>query len=207
MQRMTQGENAPDDGRLEAALAAEGDAPRLAFLVGLALLLGTLTALVGVDVADDARSGGSHAHIAVELLIIAVALAGAITLVVHLVQVRRRAHVLQGRLRQAQTEAERFREESRGHLQGLAVAIDRQLSRWSSSVAEREVALLLLKGLSHKEIAAVRGTSERTVRGQALALYRKAGLSGRAQLAAFFLEDLLIPAPPGPDSDPGPTTP
>ena len=52
----------------------------------------------------------------------------------------------------------------------------------------------MLKGLSFKEIAPVRGTSERTVRQQALAVYAKAGLAGRAELAAFFLEDLLVPA-------------
>jgi DNA-binding CsgD family transcriptional regulator len=205
MQRMTQGGNAPDDGRLAVSLAEDGDAPRPALLGGLALLLGTVTALVGVDVADDAHSGGSHGHIAIELLIMAAALAGAITLVVYLFQLRRRTHVLQGRLRQAETEAERFREESRSHLQGLAVAIDGQLARWSFSEAEREVALLLLKGLSHKEIATIRGTSERTVRGQALGLYRKAGLSGRAELAAFFLEDLLVPTPPGPGAAGGST--
>ena len=72
-----------------------------------------------------------------------------------------------------------------------------QFERWELSPAECEVGLLLLKGLSHKEVAATRDTSERTVRQQALAVYRKAGLSGRAELAAFFLEDLLLPrAPP-----------
>lgn len=75
------------------------------------------------------------------------------------------------------------------------MAIDRQFERWGLFAAEREVALLLLKGLSHKEVASARETSERTVRQQALAVYRKAGLSGRAELAAFFLEDLLLPAP------------
>jgi DNA-binding NarL/FixJ family response regulator len=54
------------------------------------------------------------------------------------------------------------------------------------------VALLLLKGLSFKEIAQVRNASERTVRQQALAVYAKSGLGGRAELAAFFLEDLLV---------------
>jgi DNA-binding NarL/FixJ family response regulator len=55
------------------------------------------------------------------------------------------------------------------------------------------VALLLLKGLSHKEVAGLREVSETTVRQQARAIYRKAGLSGRHDLAAFFLEDLLGP--------------
>jgi len=53
--------------------------------------------------------------------------------------------------------------------------------------------MLLLKGLGHREVAQVRGTSERTARQQALSIYRKAGLSGRAELSAFFLEDLLPP--------------
>jgi DNA-binding CsgD family transcriptional regulator len=78
-------------------------------------------------------------------------------------------------------------------LQGLGEAIDRQFDRWGLTPAEREVALLQLKGLRHKAIAELRRTSERTVRQQALAVYRKSGLAGRSDLAAFFLEDLLLP--------------
>jgi hypothetical protein len=51
----------------------------------------------------------------------------------------------------------------------------------------------LLKGLSHKEIAEVRSITEVIARQQARAVYKKAGLSGRNDLAAFFLEDLLLP--------------
>jgi DNA-binding NarL/FixJ family response regulator len=50
---------------------------------------------------------------------------------------------------------------------------------------------LLLKGLSHKEIANLRSTSEATIRQQAASIYQKSSLSGRAALSAFFLEDLL----------------
>ncbi len=53
---------------------------------------------------------------------------------------------------------------------------------------------MLLKGLSHKEISEIRSTSETTIRQQALAVYRKSGLRSRAELSAFFLEDLLLPA-------------
>jgi len=93
----------------------------------------------------------------------------------------------------ARVQGQRWRSEARTLLQGLGEAIDAQFSRWNLTAAEREVALLLLKGLSHQEIAAVRTTSERTVREQARAVYSKAGLSGRATLSAFFLEDLLAP--------------
>ncbi|HEY5618378.1 MAG TPA: LuxR C-terminal-related transcriptional regulator [Vicinamibacterales bacterium] len=93
----------------------------------------------------------------------------------------------------ARIQGERWRSEARTLLNGLGEAIDAQFSRWNLTEAEREVALLLLKGLSLKEIAAVRASTERTVRAQARSLYSKAGLTGRAALSAFFLEDLLAP--------------
>jgi DNA-binding CsgD family transcriptional regulator len=93
----------------------------------------------------------------------------------------------------ARAQGQRWRNEARGLLSGLGEAIEAQFSRWNLTEAEREVALLLLKGLSHREIATVRAVSERTVREQARSIYAKAGLTGRAALSAFFLEDLLAP--------------
>jgi DNA-binding CsgD family transcriptional regulator len=93
----------------------------------------------------------------------------------------------------ARMQGQRWRSEARTLLNGLGDAIDTQFSRWNLTEAEREVALLLLKGLSLKDIAAIRASTERTVRAQARSLYSKAGLTGRAALSAFFLEDLLAP--------------
>ncbi len=76
----------------------------------------------------------------------------------------------------------------------MARAIDQQLTKWNLTVAEKEVAFLLLKGLSLKEVADVRKTTEKTARVQSMAIYSKAGISGRSELSAFFLEDLLLPA-------------
>jgi DNA-binding CsgD family transcriptional regulator len=61
------------------------------------------------------------------------------------------------------------------------------------TAAEREVGLLILKGLSHKEIAALRSTSEATVRQQSQSIYRKADLPGKTAFCAYFLEDLFVP--------------
>jgi DNA-binding CsgD family transcriptional regulator len=93
----------------------------------------------------------------------------------------------------ARLQGQRWRADSRSLLDGLGKAIEVQFSRWSLTEAEREVALLLLKGLSTKEISAVRAVSVRTVHEQARSIYSKAGLTGRAALSAFFLEDLLAP--------------
>lgn len=93
----------------------------------------------------------------------------------------------------ARAQGQRWRAEARTYLDGLGEAIEAQFARWNLTEAEREVALLLLKGLSHKEVATVRAVSERTVREQARSIYAKSGLTGRASLSAFFLEDLLAP--------------
>ena len=91
-------------------------------------------------------------------------------------------------------ETSRWKREAGDLLAGLGVAIDAQFERWVLSPAEREVALLMLKGLSHKEIASIRHVGEATVRQQAQGIYRKSGLANRNDLAAFFLEDLLLPS-------------
>lgn len=91
----------------------------------------------------------------------------------------------------AAADAARWRAEAAGAARGLRGHIDRQFALWKLSPAEQEIALLLLKGLSLQEVADVRGTSERTVRQQAAAVYQKAAVANRAELSAWFLEDLL----------------
>lgn len=93
-------------------------------------------------------------------------------------------------------ESLRWREAARAHVKGLSQAIAAQFDTWALTEAEADVAALMLKGLAHKEIAALRTCSEATVRQHATAVYRKSNLSNRAQLTAFFLEDLLPPAGP-----------
>lgn len=92
-----------------------------------------------------------------------------------------------------QAERDAWQASAEQALAGLGAAIDRQFETWGFTPAEREVALQVLKGLSHKEIAGATERSERTVRQHAAAAYRKAGLDGRAALAAFFLEGLMLP--------------
>ena len=94
--------------------------------------------------------------------------------------------------RDAAHEAERraWQAGAASALENLSAAIDRQFDAWQLTPAEREVARLLLKGHGHKQVAALTGRSERTVRQHAVSVYQKAGLSGRSELAAYFLEGL-----------------
>lgn len=68
---------------------------------------------------------------------------------------------------------------------------------WGLTPAERDVALFSIKGLSQAEIAALRETSQGTVKAQSNAIYRKAGVNSRAQLLSLFIDDLMGEALPG----------
>jgi DNA-binding CsgD family transcriptional regulator len=96
-------------------------------------------------------------------------------------------------LETARAEGNGWRSKVRSHLAGLKAGMDQQFEDWGMTAAEREVGLLMLKGLSHKEIAGLRATTEATVRQQAQAIYRKAKLPGKTAFSAYFLEDLFSP--------------
>lgn len=166
----------------------------------LVALFVLMAALVAADLITDLRERTTLAHVLLELLVVAIGFAAAAGIALRLRRASRRAQELRARatelaasLRASEEQAARWRVEASELIAGLSAAMDAQFDRWALSPAEQEIARLLLKGLSHKEIAVVRSVNETTVRQQARSLYRKAGLSGRNDLAAFFLEDLLAP--------------
>lgn len=152
--------------------------------------------LVSIKQADG---GGSKIlnNILARRYVWAVALAALSVLLIILVLFQRsRAHHreegLQHAFEKATGEANLLTEELEKAIAGIHAQIEQEFDKWNLTIAEREIALLLLKGLRLKEIADARGTSERTVRQQAQAVYKKAGLEGRSELAAFFIEDFML---------------
>lgn len=158
----------------------------------VAILLGTAL-FVGADLITDSREGVRWWHLAAEASVALAALGGVVFLLRGSFALKRslEAEVLKSGALAA--EAEQWRSQAKAHVAGLAQEIERQLSSWKLTASEKEVAFLLLKGLSLKEIAEIRKTSEKTTRAQSTAIYEKSGLAGRSELSAFFLEDLLLP--------------
>ena len=189
-------------------MAAAPLTPDGRLITGALLAFVAIAALAAIDLATDLRGGTTVGHVLVEASVALVGLAGAAYMLRRLIEVIRRERASRAeaaelaarldstaaRLAESQAEAARWRTEAGDLLRGLGAALDQQFEHWGLSPAEKEVALLLLKGLSHKEVAEVRSITEATARQQARAVYKKAGLSGRNDLAAFFLEDLLLPA-------------
>jgi putative tricarboxylic transport membrane protein len=87
--------------------------------------------------------------------------------------------------------AEMINSGSGKNLADVTKHIETEFSRWTLSDTEKDIAWLILKGFSFLEIAEMRNRSERTIRQQAGAIYAKSGLRSRAELSAFFLEDLF----------------
>jgi len=149
--------------------------------------------MVGFDLFTDSKEGVVIWHVAVEGSIALIALFGVFYVLRGTFELKHRLEKEITNFTEYKKEAELWKAESRKYLDGLSKAIDQQLSKWKLSTAEKEVAFLLLKGMSLKEIAEIRHTAEKTARTQSIAIYSKAGLAGRSELSAFFLEDLLVP--------------
>ena len=135
-------------------------------------------------------------HVIFETLMIAGAVAMATTLWLGWWRSAHSTISLRKSLEAQRLERDAWKASAEAALDGLGRAIDAQFTSWHLTPTEREVALMLLEGYGHKEIAALTARSERTVRQHAGVVYDKAGIAGRAELAAFFLNDLMAPKKP-----------
>lgn len=160
----------------------------------LTALLLAIVVFGAVDLVLDGPEVWQGIHGPLELAYIALCLGSIAFLWRGWVLTRRELRHAEASRDASRRERDEWRRRATTILRGLGEEIDTQFGRWSLTPKEREVALLLLKGFHHREAAQLLGRSERTVRQQAVSVYRKSGLGGRAELSAFFLEDLLLPS-------------
>lgn len=162
----------------------------LALIVSLAVVGGV------TDLLLDRPASFLTPHVLFEVTLILIGLGTSVYLVRGWVEARSSLTEARRSLAERQAERDTWRANAEKVLQGLGQEVGRQFDEWALSPAEREVALMLLKGFSLKQIAALSVRSERTVRQHAVAVYEKSGLAGRAELSGFFLGDVLLPPPP-----------
>ena len=109
--------------------------------------------------------------------ILVAAIAATASVVLDTRELKAERHGLIKDLNRVRRESDVWRDAARVHVEGLGNAIRKQFQSWKLSEGESDVALLMLKGLTFKEIAGMRGSLETTVRQQAVSVYRKSGLS------------------------------
>ncbi|TNF60281.1 MAG: LuxR family transcriptional regulator [Rhodobacteraceae bacterium] len=152
---------------------------RATVLAGL-ILVQALCALFFIgDVIEDFRLLGDpdNPHLLLEALAALALIGGVIFLMIE----------LRGLLARM-SDMETGLEIARGH---LAEVIARFFDDWSLTAAERDVALMILKGLDNDTIAQVRKTAPGTVRAQTTSIYAKSNTDGRAQFISLIVEELL----------------
>ena len=136
------------------------------------------------DVEDVASLFGDP-HSLLELLATTVLLIGTFVEWQYLAQLLRR-----------QARTERALNVAAGELNDL---IEQYFRDWGLTPSEADVAMFALKGVSIPDIAELRGSKEGTIKAHLNGIYRKAGVSGRAQLLSLLVEDLMA-APLGEQS-------
>lgn len=162
--------------------------------LAISAILVFIAVLTFIDIYNDYLDGVALRHISIETIVGLTALAGVYYLIKSHIAMQHTVEKEKRFSNELNLEAQKWKHVSKTYLDGLSAEINKQLDKWELTEAEKRIAFLLLKGLSIKEIADLRKTSEKTVRTQANSIYSKSGLPGRSALSAFFLEDLLPPS-------------
>lgn len=164
-----------------------GRAGRAAFLSVLLAVQSLAATFFLIDIAEDI--GGwqllpsADLHYAIELGAVVTLVAGIGLTAVEMRRVMARQARMEQQLRIAA-----------GAFQEL---LEEHFTEWRLTPAERDVALMAIKGLSIAEIAALRRTRTGTVKAQCAAVYAKARVTGRPQLLSLFIDELMGDPLPG----------
>lgn len=158
---------------------------RGAVFLGAAVLLGCI-AFFGFDVVADlvehglkgtSYTVGELLHLVFEMLAVAGLGYAAITL---------RAY-----LRLSRAEAERSKETIHMLRGNFDEVLHDKFEAWGLTNAERDVTLLIIRGLSVADIAAARKTAQGTIKAQSTSIFRKIGVGSKTELMSAIIDEFL----------------
>jgi len=157
----------------------------------IAAMLFIIMVLNSLDVLTDIKLGVPMWHIIEESFIVLMSAVGAIYLTLDIQKRSKQLESLAGNLDISQQHILNMNKKMELARKEYSQVIHQQFYAWNLTESEQQVGLLLLKGLSFKEIAVVRNTKEKTVRQQASTIYTKSKLEGRHEFSAWFLESFF----------------
>ena len=151
------------------------------FLAAAALQIGC-GAVFGLDVLVEIRDMTPHRWVETAS-VIALAIGGILSLREYWSLHRHSVEVVK--------RNDRVEQELRAASGAFQDVITQHFDRWELTEAERAVALLSIKGASIAEIAVMRATREGTIKALNSSIYRKSGVSSRAELISVVIEELI----------------
>ena len=163
------------------------------FLLGIFfIIMGIYTSYEVYDELQDLMANNETIwHVSIEILVVLFTFSGLVYFIYIINEQSKRQKALEVNLVKVKKDLEGSNIKLQDGKKEYQKVIQWQFSEWKLSPSEKEVALLILKGLSLKDIASCRSTHEKTVRKQASAIYEKSKLGGRHELSAWFFEDML----------------
>ena len=147
-----------------------------------------MTVVAVIDLSFHFVAEGLSLHVVLEGTVVFFALA---TLVRLWFVFTRRLRDARQAAAEARGELDTFRKRHSSAIEQMRAAIHSQFDRWALTPGERRIAEALIRGHSIRQIAAGQSKQEQTVRNQAASVYAKSGMTGRSDLGAFFLTDIL----------------
>lgn len=94
-------------------------------------------------------------------------------------------------LRQLLTRQDQLEDQIKVASGAFTEVMEARFKDWSLTSAERQIAILAIKGFSIAEMAELRDTKQGTIKAQCASVYKKADVAGRLQLLSIFLDDLM----------------
>lgn len=155
------------------------------------IILTAYTAFEVYDELSDLDKGESPLTIWVEILIVTSSFGFFIYLSLQLYKNKCQHKELSESLQSVTHERDSSQQLLQQGREAVHATIQGQFDEWNFTDAQRDVALLLLKGMGAKEIADARNTSEKTVRNHLSGIYEKSGLSGARTFCAWFYKELF----------------
>ena len=140
----------------------------------LMLIFILLVMASGIDLTIDFSAGTDFNHVAQESVIFALSFIALGWLVFDIHRQTIEISTLRDELAAARKPEHKPEKYVLDAKTNLSQVISHQFDDWQLTTSEKDVGWLLLKGLSLKEIAAIRKTLEKTVRQQASSIYKKA---------------------------------
>ena len=131
-----------------------------------------------IDVVQDVSTpGGMSWHLLPEAMAALALLLGIAFEVMYLLHLLKRKASLERSVSMASAQLEEI--------------VQSHFDSWNLTASERDVAGLMIKGLSISEIASVRGSAEGTVKAHLNAIYRKANARNRAEVLSHIMDTLI----------------
>ena len=164
-----------------ASVRTTGRTGRAAALSALLAVQAFAAGFFLIDIAQDIAGWqvlpGEELHYAIELIAVVALVVGVALAALEIRRVMARQERIEQQLRVAS-----------GAFHDL---LEEHFDDWRLTPAERDVALMAIKGFSIAEIAELRQTRTGTVKAQCASVYAKAGVSGRPQLLSLFIDQLM----------------